>query len=330
MNRTRVLIATAVVLALAVAAVVGFQVYRRVTGLDRADRQTPEQIQRQITALDAERTALRARLEPLLRQDPRLAGMPDTPVRVAVPTPLARTLIARMLTGLADRVTLDLRDIHVRRQGTVRRVVPLGDFDLKVTVTRVRATLTPGPPRLTFGGNRVALAMPITLGGTGQADIDFLWDGRTVGGAVCGDMRVTRTVTGTVVPRTYPVSGAVHLASLGSQIEARPELPRLRVHVNVAPSTASWNVVQQILDAQRGLCGFVLDRVDVMGVVKRLIDRGFTVRVPTERVRPVALPVAVEPTMTVRGQPVALGIRVGGLTITEHAIWLGAHVTFAP
>ena len=30
-----------------------------------------------------------------------------------------------------------------------------------------------------------------------------------------------------------------------------------------------------------------------------------------------------------RGEPVALGIRVGDLAITEHAIWLGAHVSVA-
>jgi hypothetical protein len=326
MSRVRVLVATAIVIALGVAGVVGVQVYRRVVGLDRSDRQTPEQISRRIAALDAERADLHARLERLLQKDPRLDGMPEAPVRVAVPTSLARALITRMLTGLADRVTLEFRDLRVRRQGTVRRVVPLGDYDLTVTVTRVRATLTPGPPQLTFGGNRVGVAMPLTLGGTGQADVDFTWDGRTVGGAICGDMHVTRAVTGTVVPRSYPVSGAVWLASTGSQIEARPVLPRLQVRVDVAPSAASWNAMQQILDEKRGLCGFVLDRVDIMGAVKGLVDRGFMVRIPTERVRPVALPVAVEPTMMVRGQPLALGLRVDDLVITEHALWLGVHL----
>jgi hypothetical protein len=43
----------------------------------------------------------------------------------------------------------------------------------------------------------------------------------------------------------------------------------------------------------------------------------------------VALPVGIEPTMVVAGEPVALGIRVGGLTITEHVLWLGAHVSVA-
>ncbi|MEZ5420276.1 MAG: hypothetical protein R2708_23460 [Vicinamibacterales bacterium] len=87
--------------------------------------------------------------------------------------------------------------------------------------------------------------------------------------------------------------------------------------------------MQKILDDKKGVCGFVLDRVDVPGVVKRLIDRGFDVRVPTERVKAVALPVGVEPTLVVQGQPVALDIRLDDLAITERMIWLGAEVALS-
>ncbi len=66
-----------------------------------------------------------------------------------------------------------------------------------------------------------------------------------------------------------------------------------------------------------------------MGAVERLIEKGFDVRIPTEKVKAMALPVGVENTLLVRGEPVALGIRVGDLVITEHAIWLGAHVSVA-
>lgn len=330
MSRARVIVAVATVMTLALATVAGWLGYRRVTGLDRRDRETPEQIRQQIVALDAERAALRGRLEGLLVGDPRTDGMPESPVRVGVPTSLARTLITQMLTGLGGRVTLDLRDIRTRRTGTVRRVVTLGDYDLTATVTRVRATLRPGTPRLTFGGNRIALALPVTVGGTARAEVDFTWDGRTVAGAVCGDMHVTETVTGTLVSRTYPVAGAVQLSADATGILAQPRVPRLRMHVDVTPSSESWAALQRILDEKRGLCGFVLDRVDVPGVVKRLIDRGFDIRVPTERVKAMALPVGVAPTLMVRGQPVALDIRVGDLAITERMIWLGAEVALAP
>ncbi len=330
MTRARILAATAVVMALALATVAGIAIYRRTLGLDRRDRETPEMIRQQIVALDTERTALRARLEDLVTRDPRLDGMPDTPVRVAVPTTLARDLVQRVIAGVADQVTLELRNIRVRRTGTVRRVVTLGTYDLKVSVDRVLARLRAGTPRLTFGSNRVAVALPLTLAsGTGRATVDFTWDGRTIGGAVCGDMHITQPVTGTVVPRTYPLSGALDLTATDASILVRPRLPRLRVHVDVTPSPESLAAAQKILDDKRGLCGFVLDRVDIMGAVNRLVARGFDVRVPTEKVTAMALPVGVEPTLLVRGEPVALGIRVGDLAITEHAIWLGAHVTVA-
>ena len=330
MTRARILAATAVVMALALATVAGIAIYRRTLGLDRRDRETPEMIRQQIVALDTERTALRARLEDLVTRDPRLDGMPDTPVRVAVPTTLARDLVQRVIAGVADQVTLELRNIRVRRTGTIRRVVTLGTYDLKVSVDRVLARLRAGTPRLTFGSNRVAVALPLTLAsGTGRATIDFTWDGRTIGGAVCGDMHITQPVTGTVVPRTYPLSGALDLTATDASILVRPRLPRLRVHVDVTPAPESLAAAQKILDDKRGLCGFVLDRVDIMGAVNRLIARGFDVRVPTEKVTAMALPVGVEPTLLVRGEPVALGIRVGDLAITEHAIWLGAHVTVA-
>lgn len=327
MTRTRVLVATATVMALALAAGAGWLYYRRVLGLDRRDRESAAQIQQQIVALDGERLALRVKLETLLVRDPRLDGMPDTPVRVGVPTTLARDLITRTIIGLTERLTIDLRDIRVRRTGSVRRVVTLGDYDLTVTVTRVRATLKPGRATVTFGANRVALALPLTLGGTGRADVDFLWDGRTVGGAVCGDMHVTQSVTGTVVPRTYPVAGSVQFTTSDTAILARPRVPRLRLHLDVAPSEAAWASLRQILDEKRGLCGFVLDRVDVLGAVQRLIARGFDVQVPTDGVKPVALPVAVSPTMMVRGQAVELGIRLDGFAITERMIWLGARIS---
>ena len=52
MTRTRILVATAVVMALALATVAGIAIDRRTLGLDRRDRETPEMIRRQIVALD--------------------------------------------------------------------------------------------------------------------------------------------------------------------------------------------------------------------------------------------------------------------------------------
>jgi tetraacyldisaccharide-1-P 4'-kinase len=95
------------------------------------------------------------------------------------------------------------------------------------------------------------------------------------------------------------------------------------------PSDESWAAVDEILGGKTGLCGYVVEKVNVRGIVQRLVDKGFNVRLPTEKIKPMAVPVGIEPTMEVRGQPVALAIRLGELAITEHMIWLGANVSVA-
>ena len=85
--------------------------------------------------------------------------------------------------------------------------------------------------------------------------------------------------------------------------------------------------MQEILDSKRsGACGFALDRIDVLKIVRGIVSKGFDVRLPTEKIKPMAVPVGIEPTMNVRGKTIALDIRIGGLAITEHALWLGANV----
>jgi len=327
---TRPTLRRLVVAALALGAVLAAAAGFWYSAWRRADRQTPAEIRAEIAALEAERDGLRQRLEGLVGHDPRLAGMPETPVRLAVPTGLAGDLIGRVLTGAADQVTIELKNLRARKRGTVRKVITIGDYDLRVTVNQVVGTLRTGAPTVTFGGNEVALALPLTVAaGTGTATIDFAWDGRNISDAVCGDMTVRQVVSGTVRPRTYPVSGRLRLTATDTEILAEPRLPPMRLHLNVVPSAAAWQAAQKILDDKTGLCGFVLDRVNVMGAVQRLVDRGFRVRLPVEKLKAVALPVGVEPTMQVRGETVALGIRVGGLAITPHAIWLGAHVSVA-
>jgi len=297
---------------------------------DRKDRQTPESLRGEIAALVTERDALRARINALMAKEPRLAGMPDAPVIVGVPTTVAADLIQRVVTGFVDQVTLTLKEIKVRKRGSVKKVVTLGEYDLRVTINQVTGKLKTGIPSVTFGANRVALAVPVSVAsGAGRATINFMWDGRNVGGAVCGDMAVTQVVSGSVRPATYPLAGTLVFAVTANTIVAKPKLPRMIVNLKVAPSEASWDAAQKVLDDKGGVCGFVLDRVDVMALVKNIVDQGFNVRLPTDRLTAMAIPVGVEPAMRVRGQPVALAIRIGDLVIGEQMIWLGAEVSVA-
>jgi hypothetical protein len=181
-----------------------------------------------------------------------------------------------------------------------------------------------------FGGNKVSLALPIRVAsGSGDATIDFKWDGKSISGAVCGDMAITEKVSGVVKPEEYQVQGSLLLTATANQILASPKFPIIRINLKVEPSADSWAAVQKILDDKEGLCGFVLDKVDIRGVLEGLVGKGFGIRLPTEKIKPVAVPVGIAPTMTVRGESVTIGVKVGQLAITHDMVWLGADVTLS-
>ena len=193
----------------------------------RKDRATPEQIRTQIAALEKEREQLRGRLDALIEREQRLEGMPETPLRVGVPTALVRELIEKLAGGFVDQVTLELKNIRVRKSGTVKKIVTIGAYDLDVNIDEgERAGSRPAKPDVRFGGNRVSLAMPVTVAsGGGRATIRFKWDGKNVAGAACGDMDVEQVVTGSVKPSRYLVQGALLLTATAEQIVAAPTLP---------------------------------------------------------------------------------------------------------
>jgi hypothetical protein len=299
-------------------------------GCGRDDRTTPAELRQQIDALQKERGELRERVDVLLQDDPLLEGMPTKPVRVGVPTALARELITKVVTGFVDQVTLELKNLKVKKAGTVKKVVSIGQYELQVQIHKVSGKLKTGTPELSFGGNQVKLALPVTVAsGSGNATINFKWDGKNVSGAVCGDMEVTQEVSGGVKPAEYPVVGGIELTATAREILASPRFPVIKIRLKIKPSEESWAAVQKLLDEQTGVCGYVVEKVNVLKIVQGLIDRGFNVRLPTEKIKPMAIPVGIEPTMHVRGQPVELAIKVGELAVTEKMIWLGADVSVA-
>lgn len=296
-------------------------------GCGRGDRETPDQIRAEIAALEKERGELRQKLGQLVANDPRLAGMPEQPVRIGVPTVLARELITKTVTGFVDQVTLELKNIKVKKSGKVKKVITIGTYDLNVLINEVSGKLKTGEPDVRFGGNRVALSLPVQVAsGTGRATINFAWDGKNVSGAVCGDMDITEEVSGAVKPADYPVEGALQLTATAEQILAAPRFPQLKINIKVAASEESWAEVQKILDSKEGLCGFVVDKVNIPKILLALLDKGFNVRLPTEKIKPIAVPVGIQPTTEVKGRTVNLALKVGHLQITEHMIWLGANV----
>ncbi|MEO6221887.1 MAG: hypothetical protein ABIP90_01455 [Vicinamibacterales bacterium] len=296
----------------------------------REVRHTGKELQAEVLLLRTERDRLRAEVASAVSRDTRLTGGPERPLRIGIPTTLAHEFVSTLVAGVANEVTLELVNLNVRKRGSVRKVVLLGDWDLKLRVTRVTAKLGVDAPELLFGGNQVRLSMPVRVeSGTGSAEVDFLWQGRKLG-SVCGDMQLKEVVTGTVMPAVYRLAGTLQLSTSDEAIMVTPRLPALRVRVRVVPSKASRDLVQKTLDAKRGMCGFVIDRSNIPESLEGMLARGFDVRLPIEKLRPMALPVGFAQTLTVRGIPVALGVSAGDLVITSDMIWFGAQITMRP
>ncbi len=293
-----------------------------------SERTSRRALQQEVAALEAERDRLRSWLDETISREPSLAGVPQTPVCVGVPSALLRELVEKATAGFFDRVGLELRDLRVHESGELKKVVSLGRYDLDVTITRVEARFVTGRPDLRFGSDRLSLVLPVNLeSGDGQAELAFRWRGSPVSRSVCDDRTIRRVVTGRILPDSYRLHGSLVLRAGEREILASPELPPLTVKVRVEPSPASWTAVEKVLTERGGVCGLVLDKVDVLGTLHRIVRRGFKVRVPTERIGPLALPVAVESSLEVQGRRVALGIRIAGLAVGEQMLWLGAFVS---
>lgn len=324
MTRRRIAIIAGVCAALAVLA---FVVFSLVSNRAREGRRTTAQLQADLVTLRAERDRLRPHVLGALQMDPRLAGMPTREVLVGLPTSLARDLVTTFITGVADQMTLHLSGIRVHKEGDVRRLVQLGTWDLSVLLTRVTARLASGAPDVRFGDNRLSLTVPIrVVSGTGAAAINYQWDGRNITGALCGDMELKETVTGSVTPATYRLTGALHLSTTNDAIVLTPRIPPTRIRVHVVPSPASWAKVQAVLDEKGGVCGFVLDRVNIPGALEEFLAKGFEVRLPTEKLKPWTLPIGLASSLTIREMPVRVAVTDGELAVTGDMIWLSADV----
>lgn len=292
----------------------------------RRQRDLAAQEQR-VAALEAQRDALRARLADAQHDNVWLAGMPEASVRIGVPTALATDISGRLITGLTDLMTLELANITVRKSGTIKKTITLGDYELVVTINRITAALAAAKPSLTFGQDRIGLRVPARVkSGSGMATVHFRWNGRRIAGVVCGDADITQVVNGTVRPANYTVAGAAQLSVEPGRLRVKIVVPPTKIHVDVDPSAASLAAVRKILADKGGACGLVVDRVDILGAVMRLVEKGFDITLPVDKIPMLSLPIEIDTAMTVRGQSVPFGVDMRGVAVTERMVWLGADV----
>ncbi len=285
----------------------------------------------QVATLERERDALRQRIDAHMAQDARLAAMPEAPVRISVPTSLVQTFVEALAAGFGTDVGVELEDVKARKSGDLKKVFTLGHYDLWVTIDEVRGTLHAGRPEIGFGGNQVSLRLPVTLAsGEGTATLRLLWNGTGLSDALCGDIDIRQPVSGRVQPQNYLLQGNLVLTATSQEILGAPRFPPTKLRLAIEPSAESWRALQKILDEKQGMCGFVVGKLDVPGLLRGVLDKGITVRLPLEKIPSFAVPIAVSSTIDVQGKPVALGVRLAGLVVQRQALSLGVSVAMHP
>lgn len=282
----------------------------------------------ELSALQAEQDSLRARAAELVAQDPRILGLPPGDIVVAVPTDFVRGVIDRVLRDVAEHVTLSLSGIKVHKEQTVKKVVTIGKFTVDVDVQRVTGKLEPGEAAVEFGGDSVSVSLPVAVKeGDGEAMIHFVWDGKNVADLTCGDMDVTQKVSGTVIPANYTVRGAFFLSKEGAHVVATPRFPVTKLRLRLEPSKESWAAIDSILAGKDGVCGKVLDKVDVPNILQQVTEeKGFNIRLPFEKLKPIALPTRIQDSVPVGDKTLAISAKTNTVRIDPDAIWYSADV----
>jgi hypothetical protein len=287
----------------------------------------------------AERERLRQELDARVARDAMVteALAAEGDVVVGFRAPVVQDVIREVSARYLDRVVLDLAlGTRVEEHGTIDvktflGKVQAGRWDLDLVVHRVAGTLAARTVtvRLEDGGNLVRLDVPVALqAARGTATVGFRWDGRSLGGLVCRDFEVKRTLEGRVLADEYPLRGAFRLSAGASSVRAEPVFPRQSFRIRVDLTPESWESVKAAIQEQDQLlkCGIALDPDKVLAQLRGTLAKGFDLRLPSALLRPVDLPAAVRQQVEVQDRPVDLTLRTRDLRITPGAVWYGVDV----
>lgn len=294
-------------------------------------------LRQEVGTLRAEHERLRQTLARAQRRDDLFDQQPEGDVGVALPTAFVAGVVIDIATGWFDKVDVHLRDIRLRKSGSVRARMGLlgrrtvGDYTLDLHLRDVQGRLEPEPPVLTFGGDAIGVALPVQLvGGTGRGTMALTWDSRGLAGPVCGDLVANHVIEGTVVPQRYMARGRLRLSTSGGGITVLPEFPGLALRLRVQPSRRSVQALEDMLQSKGPLCDIATSQGNVERRILELVGRGFLVRVPQHFFRTVRLPISVYDELSLLQQQVRITVRPNAARITPEAVWLSARVQVQP
>ncbi|HET9951696.1 MAG TPA: hypothetical protein VFS09_07890 [Candidatus Eisenbacteria bacterium] len=279
--------------------------------------------------LQAEQDSLRARSAELVAKDARIQGLPKGDVVIAVPTAFLRSVVERVFTDVVSNVTLRIRGIKAHVAKSVKKIVTIGEFVLDVDVKEVTGKLHPGRPDMKFGADSVSISLPLEISeGHGDADLHFVWDGKRMADVTCGDLDITQSVSGDVIPASYVVTGALHLKVRGRDAVGVFNFPETRLRLRVKPSKESWAAVDSILAEKHGVCGWVLDKVNVPQLLTNIVEeKGINVKLPLDKIKPFAFPAGVRDSIRVGERSLFVDAKANSIRIDPDAVWYSATVS---
>jgi len=300
-------------------------------------RDSPRTVERQIAVLTMERDSLRALVHADANNSALLVGHPNGDVLIGLPTPFVAGLVRASVAAWFDDVTVTLIGVRVVKKGEVRANLGIlgrrrvGSWDLDLTLDEVVGSLKAGVPALTFGGDLIGVTLPVQVtGGSVRAAIGIEWKTRGLARSICSDKSVTRIVTGTVRPSDHVAKGRIVLGVRDGAILADPDFPELAMRLFADPSRASVALLDSILGAEYGACGYAVDKAQAGDRILAVVDRGFVVRIPQTLFRPIRFPIGIQSTLPVPDGALAFDVRATGLAVTRATVWLGADVRIAP
>jgi hypothetical protein len=285
-----------------------------------------------LAGLREERRVLAQQLEALAVRDPVAGTAPDGDVLVGVSERAGASLLGHLTTGLLQRVEVNLRNLTVRKSGSVRVKllvgrVTAGSYALDLRIREIHGVLEPGSPKLSYAGGRVGVELPVRVAqGEGRGTLSLRWNSKGLTNAICGDFQTRIPVHGTVVPRTYPVEGSFGLELSEGVLVATPSFPDLKVNLRIEPAPETWSAFDRVLGGRGFQCRAALSKADVPGLVRRLLDKGFNVKVPERIFRPLRVPAGLDRNLELEGTTYHLRVTPRALKVAPHVVWYAANL----
>lgn len=298
-----------------------------------AQEAPPVDYAKRIAELKIERRRLQDGLRATLTDDAKLIDPPTGGVLIGLPTSLVERVVAEAVAGPLKNVRLVLKKVakmekkDVIRAKVLFRIVTLGEYVLTVDVEEVRASMKPKVPKLTFGSNRIAVDLPVSVeAGAVKAKLKFTWDGQNLAGALCGDLSAEHDLRAVVPPIAVRVMGRFDVEAKGEQLLVKPVLAPIELAFKIEPPQKTWDFVEDLIKSRNAVCEAALRKAEVGQKVRELVSRGFTVKLPDDWVRPIVLPASFRDTVDVKGRKAGLTVKPTGVSVTKTRVWYGANL----